>query len=76
LRAATKGDPRARRVEQWAKDVEGRAEGQRAPCWGHGGERWVILPRGKKGERDAGNWSEGYRARRYENAPKGLEEAC
>ena len=62
------------RVDQWAEDVEERAEGQRAPCWGEGGQRWVVVPRGNKGERDIGNRSGSYGPWWYKDASETLEE--
>jgi len=63
-----------RRVDQWAEDVEERAEGQRTPCWGEGGERWVVVPRGNKGERDVRNGSGGYGPWWYKDASETLQE--
>jgi len=62
------------RVDQWAEDVEERAEGQRPPCWGEGGERRVVVPRGNKGERDVGNGSGSYGPWWYKDASETLQE--
>lgn len=65
-----------RGVDQWAEDVEEGAEGQSAPCWGEGGERWVVVPRGNKGERDVRNGSGIYCPWWYKDASETLQEVC